>query len=175
MEALMSFPGGIMSGLKSFLFVFVFLAILWLMLVGTTQSDEMIIGGVSSLLLALVFFRNKVHSEMKMNLKAVIFIPVYFIVFVLALVKSNLDVAYRVVHPRLPIKPGIVKVKTTLKSRVGRLTLANSITLTPGTLTVDVKDDILYIHWINVSGKDINDSTEQIVKGFEKYLEVIFG
>ncbi len=135
----------------------------------------MIMGGAGAFLLSLVYFRSGVHSEMKMTIKAVIFIPVYFIVFVLALVKSNLDVAYRVVHPKLPIKPGIVKVKTTLKSRVGRLTLANSITLTPGTLTVDVKDDILYIHWINVSGKDINDSTEQIVKGFEKYLEVIFG
>ncbi|MFA7123327.1 MAG: Na+/H+ antiporter subunit E, partial [Candidatus Delongbacteria bacterium] len=83
--------------------------------------------------------------------------------------------ALRVIKPVIPINPGIVKVKTKLKSPMGRLMLTNSITLTPGTLTVDIKDDTLYIHWIDVKDKEESGATEKIVSNFEKYLEVIFG
>jgi multicomponent Na+:H+ antiporter subunit E len=57
---------------------------------------------------------------------------------------------------------------------MGRTFLANSITLTPGTMSVDMIDDHLYIHWINVVSPDIQKDTEIIVAGFEKYLERIF-
>jgi multicomponent Na+:H+ antiporter subunit E len=60
------------------------------------------------------------------------------------IIKANLDVALRVIKPVIPINPGIVKVKTKLKTPMGRLILTNSITLTPGTLTVDIK----MIHYI---------------------------
>jgi multicomponent Na+:H+ antiporter subunit E len=53
--------------------------------------------------------------------------------------------------------------------------LANSITLTPGTLTVEAKEDSFFIHWIDISSPDIQTATEEIVKKFEKYLEVIYG
>ena len=53
--------------------------------------------------------------------------------------------------------------------------LANSITLTPGTITVDIKDDTLYIHWIDVTSTDIEEATKNIVTLFEKYLEVMYG
>ncbi|MBW2967612.1 Na+/H+ antiporter subunit E [Candidatus Woesearchaeota archaeon] len=68
--------------------------------------------------------------------------------------KANIDVAYRVITGR--IKPGIVKIKTDLKTDAGVTMLANSITLTPGTLTVDIdeKSNDLYVHWINVKKKD---------------------
>ena len=52
--------------------------------------------------------------------------------------------------PSLPINPGIVEVKTRLTSKIGRLFPANSITLIPGTLTVDIKGDSLFIHWVDV-------------------------
>lgn len=58
---------------------------------------------------------------------------------------------------------------------MGRMVLANSITLTPGTLTIDIKDDTLYIHWIDVQSEDINEATKAIVRKFEKYLEKIYG
>jgi multicomponent Na+:H+ antiporter subunit E len=91
------------------------------------------------------------------------------------LIKSNLDVARRVITPSLPINPGIVEVKTRLKSKMGRMILANSITLTPGTLTIDILEDTLYIHWIDVKTEDTREATEQIVRKFEKYLEKIYG
>jgi multicomponent Na+:H+ antiporter subunit E len=53
--------------------------------------------------------------------------------------------------------------------------VANSITLTPGTITVDIKDDTLYIHWIDVTSTDIEEATKNIVVSFEKYLEVMYG
>ena len=89
--------------------------------------------------------------------------------------KSNIDVARRVLSPSLPIKPGIVEVKTKLTSKFGRMLLANSITLTPGTLTVEVKDDSFFIHWIDVEDEEIENASKKIVEKFEKYLEVIYG
>ena len=99
----------------------------------------------------------------------------YVFAFSWALIKSNLDVAFRVIKPSLPINPGIVKVKTKLKTPIGKMMLANSITLTPGTITVDIKDDTLYIHWIDVTSTDIEEATKNIVVSFEKYLEVMYG
>ncbi|MGE5279783.1 MAG: Na+/H+ antiporter subunit E [Deltaproteobacteria bacterium] len=100
----------------------------------------------------------------------------YLPVFLWEVIKANIDVAYRVVHPRLPITPGIVKVKTTLKSDTALTFLANSITLTPGTMSVDVDREkgILYIHWIDVRERDIDAATRLIVSRFEKILSKIF-
>jgi len=100
----------------------------------------------------------------------------YLPVFFWEVIKANIDVAYRVLHPSLPINPGIVKVKTRLKSDAGLTFLANSITLTPGTMTVDIDADkgLLYIHWINIGETDIKSATKTIVERFEKILEKIF-
>jgi len=102
---------------------------------------------------------------------AVVYIPVLFYYIILA----NFDVVYRALHPKMPIKPGIVKIRTKLKSQSGITALANSITLTPGTLTVDLTDDgFLYIHWINVKSTDIEEATGLIADKFEYFLEKIF-
>jgi multicomponent Na+:H+ antiporter subunit E len=90
--------------------------------------------------------------------------------------KANIDVALRVLNPRLPINPGIVKVTTTLKSDTALMLLANSITLAPGTFCVDIKPEegILYIHWIDVKSKDTTTATQLIVNKFERVLKKIF-
>ena len=100
---------------------------------------------------------------------------VYLPVFFYYVMKANLDVVYRALHPKMPINPGIVKIKTTLKTESGITALANSITLTPGTLTVDLTDDgFLYIHWINVKSDDIEQATKYIAQKFEWFLKKIF-
>jgi len=99
---------------------------------------------------------------------------IYIIIFAWECLKANFDVAYRVLHPDLPIKPGIVKVKTDLKTNIGRTTLANSITMTPGTITVDMIDDYIYVHWIYVSTTDPEKYAEKISGRFEKYIKRIF-
>jgi multicomponent Na+:H+ antiporter subunit E len=95
------------------------------------------------------------------------------VVFLWECIKANIDVAYRVLHPAMPIRPGIVRVKTTLKSDLAKMLLANSITMTPGTISVDIIDDYLYIHWIFIKSDDPEVYTGIITGAFEKYIKRI--
>jgi multicomponent Na+:H+ antiporter subunit E len=97
----------------------------------------------------------------------------YAVVFIWECFKANIDVAYRVLHPELPIRPGTIKVKVGLKSNIGLTFLANSITLTPGTTCIDVdkENGYMYIHWLFV--KDDADRL-RIVEKFENMLKRIF-
>lgn len=96
--------------------------------------------------------------------------------FIWECVKGNLHVAYLVCHPDMPIRPGIVKVRTRLKSETGLTFLDSSITLTPGTMTVDTDQErgFLYVHWIDVKATDIDGATRRIVDPFEHILVRIF-
>lgn len=134
------------------------------------------VGLLFSLLAAVLFVEVFTRTPLKFfALKryfwAVCYIPVLFYYMLLA----NLDVVYRVIHPKMPIRPGIVRVKTTLKSESAKAALANSITLTPGTLSVDItEDNHLYIHWINVKSTEEEEATKRIVLRFENILKKIF-
>ena len=164
-----------MKNLKNFVYLTVFLFVIWLILT-PHQKDEFIFGAIASIMISLIFLGvSNVYSDFKLTPRAIIYSIIYFFVFLRELIKSNLDVAARVVNPKMPINPGIVKVKTKLKSRIGRIMLANSITLTPGTLTVETNGEFYYIHWIDVKGKDVESASKEIVATFEKYLEVMFG
>jgi multicomponent Na+:H+ antiporter subunit E len=100
---------------------------------------------------------------------------VYIPVFAFYCLKANLQVAYLVLHPAMPIRPGIVRVRTKLRSQTAIAALANSITLTPGTLTVDAEPDgTLYVHWIDVKTAEETEATEEIVARFEGMLGRIF-
>lgn len=104
------------------------------------------------------------------------FFVCYLPLFLWECIKANLDVAYRVLSPRLPIKPGIVKVKTSLRSDTGLTFLANSITLTPGTMSVDIDREkgFLYVHWVNVQTTEVEAATRLVVERFEPLLQRIF-
>jgi multicomponent Na+:H+ antiporter subunit E len=165
-----------MNKLKNHSMMFFVLMAVWLLLNGNTALQTVLAGAAVCLVLTAMFSsRSNLFAETKLTPKALIYMILYGFVFLKELVKSNIDVAGRVLLPSLPIKPGIVKVKTTLKSRTGRMVLANSITLTPGTFTVETAEEYLYIHWINVTAGDTDAATRAIVKKFEKYLEVIYG
>jgi len=96
--------------------------------------------------------------------------------FFLALIKANLDVAYRVITGK--INPGIVKISPGLKTDLGITLLANSITLTPGTLSVDIDENTndLYVHWINVDLKALENKPVEckyICGNFQKWVRRI--
>jgi len=150
--------------------------ILWLLLTWTVNYQSLLVGAVVSLLVALAFGKTFSQAPLKWFALHRYFwlIACFLPLFTWECIKANLDVAYRVLHPMLPIKPGIVKVRTTLKSKIGRTVLASSITMTPGTLVVDLKDEYLYIHWIWVRAQDVDGATSQIVRKFERVLERIF-
>ncbi len=164
-----------MKALKQAIMAFLFMFGLWLLIAGT-DPQELIVGGIVSLLISLFFLRKTgIYSDFRITPKSIVYFVLYVFVFMWELVKSNLDVAFRVIQPTLPINPGIVRVQTSLKSPLARILLANSITLTPGTLTVETDGEDFYIHWIDVTAKDVQGASEKIVRTFEKYLEVIFG
>jgi len=154
---------------------FVVLIIIWVMLTWSYDSQTLLAGLVLSVVLAAIL--GSIYAEEPKR----VFEPVrwlwfimYIFYFIYYCVKANLDVAYRVLHPDVPIRPGIVKVRTDLKTDIAKTFLANSITLTPGTLTVDIKDQDFYVHWINITTDDPEEQTEIIIKRFERILSRIF-
>lgn len=101
----------------------------------------------------------------------------YAATFIWECLKANFDVAFRVLHPDLPIRPGTVKVKTALTSDIALTFLANSITLTPGTTTVDIDKNNGYLYVHSLYMKEMIPGTERkmaIVEKFEKILKRIF-
>ena len=69
----------------------------------------------------------------------------------------------------MPIAPGFVKVPVKIKSDAGKLLLANSITLTPGTISVDADETNIYVHWI-----DVKEDRKKVSAAFEKILGRLF-
>ena len=90
--------------------------------------------------------------------------------FLYELVLANLSVARIVLSPSLPIRPGIIAYETKLTSDLALTSLANMITLTPGTLTLDISEDrrYLYVHTLNI--QDPVEVAESIRQAFELSL-----
>jgi len=158
----------------------IFSFLLWLGLTWTLNVQSLIVGGAASLIVGLVFGKLFTDEPKKVfQLRRWFWLLVYIPVFLWEMAKANFDVAGRVLvsifRPKnMPISPGIVRIKTEVHSEIGKAFLANSITLTPGTFTVDIKNDILYVHCINVKNKDIKGATEDIAKRFDPLLIKIF-
>ena len=154
---------------------FVIMVVLWELLTWSVDIQNVLAGVIVALVTTFVVGHLFFPGAVQMFSPTRIFWFLYYIpVFLFHMVHANLDVAYRVLHMNVPIKPGIVRVETELKSDLGLTFLANSITLTPGTLTVDIIGNELYIHWINVQTEDPGLQTEIIVKKFEKIIKRVF-
>lgn len=139
------------------------------------EFPNIVIGIAVSLITTLIFGRSFVKDIKKFfQPKRYFWIVVYLFIFIWECVKANIDVAYRVLSPKMPIKPAIVKAKTTLKTDIAKTFLANSITMTPGTITVDIIDDEFFIHWIYLSKEKPEEYSHLILGRFEKYLKRIF-
>ncbi len=130
--------------------------------------EEIIIGISVSLIVAALTDHILCRKEDYRMLNPVrwLIILVYSVPLFIEMAKANIDVAYRVITGK--IEPGIVKIEPDLKTDLGITILANSITLTPGTLTVEVDDEKseLYIHWIKMDDKP----TERIAGSFVRWI-----
>jgi len=158
-----------------FVYTFIVMFVIWMAFTTSLEPAELITGAFVSLILA--FFTNRIFSccglKVLMPHKIIYFIQ-YFFIFIIALIKANFDIAKRVVSPKLPINPGIVEFKTKLTNGFARMVLANTITLTPGTLTIDVIKNTFYIHWIDVTSDDPEVVYKEIAESFEKILFKIY-
>lgn len=123
--------------------------------IGLWSLEEIIIGAILSIITGYVTKKIFVKDNYRMlnPIRWIIFIVYLIGPFFVAMAKANIDVAYRVITGK--INPGIVKISPGLKTELGITMLANSITLTPGTLSVDIDEEKndLYVHWINVNDK----------------------
>ena len=163
--------------------MFISLMVVWVLLVWPFDGgvaggvwQDIVAGAVVALVVTLVMREfTRERAGRWLNPVRIFWAVVYLVLLVVEIIRANFDVAYRVLHPKMPIRPGIVKVKTTLKTETAITALANSITLTPGTLTVDASEDgELYVHWINVKTSDVEGATRAVVARFERVLAKVF-
>lgn len=159
--------------------VFVTLFLIWLFYTwpfGPFDIQAFTAGFLAAGIVLLIFpaaprgINGKKLSQPKRYFWAAVYVPV----LLWHMIRANFDVLYRVIHPDLPIKPGIVKIETKLKNPIARAVLCNSITLTPGTLSVDIVGNEIYVHWIYVKKRSIAAHTKEIGGRFEKILQRIF-
>ena len=161
--------------MSRFIFTWGMLVLIWIGFTGSVDSVELLIGALASLVITFYAYRTFTLEGIRLLApKRLLLIVKYLFIFLIELVKSNVDVALRVLNPKLPINPEIVAFKTELKSEMARLILANTITLTPGTLTVDMIDDTYYIHWLNSLTTDPQQAAAAIAGKFEPTLKEIF-
>jgi multicomponent Na+:H+ antiporter subunit E len=145
---------------------------------GLWSVEEILLGIILSLITGFITRKIIIKKDLRMlnPVRWITFIAYIIGPFFIGMAKSNIDVAYRVITGK--INPGIVKINPNLKTDLGITLLANSITLTPGTLSVDIDEDKnnLYIHWINVNKSKLKgDSvdTKYICGNFEKWVRRI--
>ena len=157
----------------------VVLAVLWLFVRGVVLTperlaEEFLIGLAVGVPLAYVF-RRFYASEFAFagTLRVVPSAVAYLLVFVRELLVANLDVVYRVLSPSLPIDPDVVAIPLRVETDAAITTIANSITLTPGTLTMDYNEETntLYVH--GITGRN-RESLVEPIRTWEDYALVIF-
>jgi multicomponent Na+:H+ antiporter subunit E len=154
---------------------FIMCFVTWMLLTGRFYWQNLIAGAVVSLITTLIFSKYfQIDTRKLLNPKRYFWLIIYILYFTWECVKANFDVAYRVLHPSMPVRPGIVKVKLQLKRALARTILANSITMTPGTITVDIIEDTLYVHCIYLKDTNPENYSYKISGKFEKILTKIF-
>lgn len=147
------------------------LALLWMALSGEFTAQSLLLGGVLSFVVLLLTQRIIGAPAYARKVLQVISLILYFI---WELLLANLRVAYDVLTPGFHMKPGVVAVPLDVRTDAEITLLANLITLTPGTLSLDVSADrsVLYLHALFIDSPD--EVRRQIKQGFERrVLEVL--
>ncbi|EKV30901.1 cation antiporter [Caenispirillum salinarum AK4] len=133
--------------------------LLWLVLSGHYTGLLMTLGAISCAFIVWIVHRmDAIDHEafpVHLSLRGTVFWPW----LLWEIVKSNVDVAKIILDPRLPISPTVVRVPASQKTEFGRVIFANSITLTPGTMSVHMEDHTIVVHALTRSGADglLND------------------
>lgn len=141
------------------------LALVWMALRGTFTPADFLVGFLFGFAIIALTQRTLGRSEYGTKTWRVL----KFIAFSFwSIIKSNIFVARVVLAPRLNIDPGIVAVPLDVRSDLGITILANLMTLTPGTISVDVSSDkrTLYIHFMDVT--DPEAVRREIKQEFER-------
>lgn len=152
----------------------------WVLITWTFTVQELAAGAVVSLAVALFSSRLFIHEKAfwLFNPARLFGALLYVPIFLWELVKANWDVAKRVFGGCVNVNPGIVKVPVNLESEYGQAMLANSITLTPGTITLEIAEEdgqtYYYIHWIDVTAESGEAAGDAIKGTLEKGTRRVF-
>lgn len=132
------------------------LTVFWLMLAWSLHYQQIIVGFAMAWLLVSLNRDILLGKEDRpqINPKTIFRGGLYLVHLVVAVFIANIEVAKIVLQPKMPISPGIVKFRSKAKKDLTKVALANSITLTPGTLTIDIEDDIFIIHCLTRANAD---------------------
>lgn len=149
--------------------LFMLLFIFWVVLSSKITLIQLIVGFFASLL--VVFYNyDLVFNDLeatKITFEFIGRLIHLFIVLLIEIVKSNIHVMMIVLSPKMKINPGFKKIKQPLKKEFNQALFANAITLTPGTLTVDMDDEYILVHGLEMEHiDDIKKSNMQ--KAFER-------
>ncbi len=159
------------------------LMIFWMVVSASFHWQNILIGSIVTFIVSLLMydmFTGDIQSSGNVVIKTLrillLYIPQYIFIMAFRLLESNLKVMKQAIF--LDINPGIVKIDSDLHSQTGLTILANSITLTPGTMTIDtvrkLDESKLYVHWIDVETMD-RDKAGSMIKGdIEEWLKNIF-
>ncbi len=133
--------------IKRFILLYILLLSFWLLLSTYLDWFHLTFGLISTLLVSLFTYDMVfVNEDRGNNFKKLIRFISYLPWLLYQIVLSNVDVAKRVLDPKMPIDPVMITFDSGLKTDLSRTILANSITLTPGTVTVDIDDNTFVIH-----------------------------
>ncbi|MBU0687333.1 MAG: Na+/H+ antiporter subunit E [Candidatus Margulisbacteria bacterium] len=162
--------------MSKFILTFVFLMIFWLLFTLSLDPFSILLGAVFSFIISTLTYDFFIEGKDKFHSKDIFTKVFSFIAYVLVLFREiyigSINVVYSVIT--MNIKPGIIVIRTHLKSEFARVLLANSITLTPGTVTVDMEGDLLTVHWLHLKTKKPHHAAKMIKGSFEKELGGVF-
>ncbi len=146
----------------------VLLATLWCLLVQDFSLASVLVGFIASGLVLILL--RQMTGKARFFYKLTVFARL-LLFFVYELVVANLQVAWLILRPRLRVQPAFIRLPIELKTDLGITSLANMISLTPGTISVDVADDraSLVVHCLNVT--DIAATKRTIKHRFEAQLK----
>jgi multicomponent Na+:H+ antiporter subunit E len=152
------------------------LLVVWMVANSTLDVIVVLLGAAVTLPIAWIFGSSGgCWDRIRWTPDGLLHFLLYGATFLVELVKANISMMRYVYARRIDIKPGIVEVRTRLKSPIGRLALANTIALTPGSLVMELRGDTLFIHLLDIDGIDAGTTTDAIVTPFERHLEHVFG
>ncbi|MEA3451164.1 MAG: Na+/H+ antiporter subunit E [Bacteroidota bacterium] len=161
--------------ISKFLFTWVITFLIWLAFTSTFELVEVIVGVVVSFVISIYNYNYFTQIGLKsFSPRRLMYIVQYIFVFLWALLLSNINVARIVLTPSLPISPAIVEFDSKLNSDFAKLILANSITLTPGTFTIDFIDNRFFIHRLESKSVEPEKVYAEVAEPFEKILLKIF-
>jgi len=123
-----------------------FLFALWLLLSGHYTPLLLVLGVLSTLLVVILATRADLIDKETQVILLKPSVLLYWFWLGREIIKSNIDVARRILSPRLPISPNVFTIRAFQKTELGRVTYANSITLVPGTVAMDVDEDVITVH-----------------------------